>query len=282
MKINTAPDPGQFRTSALRSPPGRVDRERKVIHGAKLMQLGPLNDNRPWTVDNETLQMALGFVQEPARGLKARWTHPNLSGDGLGKYLGRWQGARISGGALLADLHLAESAFNTPRGDLGTYVMDLAEEDPDAFGVSLATRLDDVMSEDNYEGPLRLVGVRAGDVVDDPAATSGFFGREAELPAVFTDLLTTHFANAPKEAVVARVESFLSKYYGQRISLQVKGVERTPKSLADVVRLPGRNLAAKPKSLADLVRLPKEAELKRQTAQPNAETDYLEKFVNIA
>ena len=247
MKINTAPDPRQFRTSALRSPPGRVDRERKVIHGAKLMQLGPLNDNRPWTVDNETLQTALGFVQEPARGLMARWTHPNLSGDGLGKYLGRWQGARISGGALLADLHLAESAFNTPRGDLGTYVMDLAEEDPDAFGVSLATKLDDVMSEDNYEGPLRLVGVRAGDVVDDPAATSGFFGREAELPAVFTNLLTTHFAGASKEAVVARVESFLSKYYGRRISLQVRGVERTPKSLTDVVRLPSRSLAAKPK-----------------------------------
>ena len=43
-----------------------------------------------------------------------------------------------------------------------------------------------------------------------------------------------HFAGTAKEAVVARVESFLSKHYGRRISLQVKGVERTPKSLTDV------------------------------------------------
>lgn len=222
MSINVKAPRELLRTGVLRAAPGRVDRKQKVIYGAKLMQLGDVNDSRPWTVDEETLNQVLEFASQPNKGLKARWTHPNLSGDGLGKYLGRWQNPRIEEDAVVADLHLADVAFDTPKGDLGTYVMDLAEEDPEAFGISLATKLDDVMFTEDYEGPLRLAGLRAGDFVDEPAATRGGLfelDNQADLDSVATWILDHHFADAEPSVVVNRLEGFLSRYFGESVSM---------------------------------------------------------------
>jgi len=142
--ITTAPPAEAFRTDTVRQQPQRVDRQANVIYGASMMQVGDLNegDARPWTVDMETLQQALSLAQQSRSGVKARFTHPNMSSDGMGSYLGRWANWRIEGETLRADLHIADAAFTSPQGDLGNYVMDLAEADPGAFGVSLAPRND--------------------------------------------------------------------------------------------------------------------------------------------
>lgn len=203
----------------------RVDRAAKVIRGAKVIQLGAVNDSRPWDVDQETLSQVAEYIGRPNKGLKARFTHPGLSDDGLGKYLGRWRDPRIEGDAVYADLHIAEAAFNSPSGDLGTYVLDLAEEDPEAFGVSVATKLHESMFAELEEGerlPLRIAGLHAADFVDTPAATrGGLFDEHSQdaIPAVATWILENHFRNAGPEEVLQRVEKFLSRHYGKGESM---------------------------------------------------------------
>ena len=229
--ISTAPPADAFRTDAIRDQPQRVDRQANVIYGASMMQVGDLNegDARPWTVDMETLQQALSLAQQSRTGVKARFTHPNMSSDGMGSYLGRWANWRIEGETLRADLHIADAAFTSPQGDLGNYVMDLAEADPGAFGVSLAPR-NDAASLQTFEKrpnpqpsdrwPIRMTALRAADVVDEPAATrGGFFSLDADLrnlPAQATALLNTYFGDAEPDVVRARIAGFLDRYFSTK------------------------------------------------------------------
>jgi hypothetical protein len=217
-----------FRTTALRSAPAvGVKRDAKRIEGVKVMQLGKVNDSRPWVVDEQTLAQVVEFGNAPNKGLKARFTHPSMSDDGFGKYLGRWNNFRVEGDSAYADLQLSESSFDTPNGDLGSYVMDLAEEDPEAFGVSAATMLSQSMYEDPKDGetmPLRLDGLRAVDFVDEPAATrGGLFDMTspAGLPALTTWIVESHFADREPAEVVERMCSFLSKHYGRDVMSEV-------------------------------------------------------------
>lgn len=232
--INSLTDPAMFRTTRTAEMPVRVDRKANVIFGASLMQVGDLNDAevRRWTVDAKTLDQALSLGNQSGNGLKARFTHPNMSADGMGSYLGRWKNLRIDGGTLRGDLHIADAAFTSPQGDLGNYVMDLAESDPESFGVSLATKLDSAdlqqfqsMNDSKPKAerslwPMRFVAIKAGDVVDDPAATrGGMFSLDADLrdlPAQATALLSTYFGDAQPDVVRGRIASFLDRYFASR------------------------------------------------------------------
>ena len=232
--LDTPPRNGMFRTSTTTAPPVRVDRSARVIFGASLMQAGDLNDgdSRNWTVTQDTLQQAYTFATRGNNGLKARFTHPNMSSDGMGSYLGRWKNFKLDGGTLRADLHIADAAFKSPQGDLGTYVMDMAENEPDMFGVSLATELDmgslaefesQAEQSGNYADrwPMKFTAVRAGDVVDEPAATrGGMFDLMSpdlrNLPAQATALLATYFGDAEPAAVKARIDSFLDRYFANK------------------------------------------------------------------
>jgi len=229
--IDTPPKADMFRTmTATPTESPRVDREKKIIFGASLFQAGDINDERPWTVDDGSLKNALELMQKGNSGTKARFTHPNMSADGMGSFLGRWKNPRIEGDTLRADLHIAEQAFRSPQGDLGTYVMDMAEDDPDMFGVSLATRVNEAemeklrlerLSENpEWKGrlPLRFRAIHAADVVDEPAATRGGFFSLSDvdnrnLPAQATLLLDSYFADAEPEVVTARINGFLATYF---------------------------------------------------------------------
>lgn len=232
--IDSLTDPAMFRTTRTAEAPVRVDRKANVIFGASLMQLGDLNDAevRPWTVDSKTLDQALSMASRSANGLKARFTHPNMSADGMGSYLGRWKNLRIDGSTLRGDLHIADAAFTSPQGDLGNYVMDLAESDPESFGVSLATKLDSADLQqfttqndskpkaERSLWPMRFAAIKAGDVVDDPAATrGGLFSLDADLrdlPAQATALLQTYFGDAEPAVVRGRIEAFLNRYFSNQ------------------------------------------------------------------
>lgn len=218
---------GFFRTSALRAAPANIDTEANIISGVKVMQLGKVNDDRPWEVDQQTLAQLVQFGNLEPKGMKARFTHPSMSDDGFGKYLGRWKNFRIEGDAAYADLQLSDSSFETPNGDLGSYIMKLAEEDPEAFGVSAATKLSDEMYQEVPQGkviPLRLAGLRAVDFVDEPAATrGGLFDMSSPsgLPALATWIVETHFADREPAEVVERMCSFLSKHYKRDVMSEV-------------------------------------------------------------
>jgi len=233
--LRKAPSPSVFRSQPVRAAATRVDRENRVIYGAKIIQLGKIDDGegRRNIIDQTTLDQVvnLGTAAGP-RGIKSRFTHPSMSSDGLGKFLGRYKSFRLEGDAVLADLHLGRAAFTSPKGNLGQWVLDMAEEDPEAFGNSIVfTPNRDAMKKTRIEdGPdegweyTRLKKLRAADVVDDPAATrGGFFSTDeslfpslAELPAAATQLLDHYFAEAPPEAVRARVDGLLRKYFSAK------------------------------------------------------------------
>jgi hypothetical protein len=287
-----------FRTSVLNSTP-RVDRKAKVISGANLMQLGDINDSRPWTVDEGTLANAQELMSRGNNGSKARFTHPNMSADGMGSFLGRWKNVRIEGDKLVGDLHLADQAFKSPQGDLGTYVMDMAEEDPDMFGISLATKINDAEmeklrlekksadSEWNGRTPLRFRAVHAADVVDEPAATrGGFFSAEVDnrnLPAQATMLLDAYFSDAEPEVVTARINGFLATYFqskGLKMS-EHKPAEKTAESTPI-------DLAAERKAAADLARqeererVTKITALCKQASKEDLAAGFCEKGLSVA
>lgn len=225
MTITTLPPSTTFRTAPLMEAPQGVDRENNRILGAAIIRRGNLNegDTRLQFVDETTELQVYAMGNERAGGLKARFTHPSMSSDGLGKYLGRWTNFRRDGEVIRADLQIADSAFTTPKGDLGSYIMDLAEEDPDSFGVSIAPVLDrEAMKREEQEDgrqPVRISKLIAADVVDEPAATSGFFSREddvRDLPAMAVRLLDEHFAGAPADVISGRVNGLLERYFRSR------------------------------------------------------------------
>lgn len=135
-------------------------------------------------------------------GVRVRFTHPDMSSDGIGRKLGRVRNGRLDGDVVRGDLHFSKTSHATPEGDLASYVMNLAEEDPDLFGASIVFE-HDYEAEDEFiidHGGFgafesddadnvknlphnRLRELRATDVVDEPAANPAGMFHATEIPA---------------------------------------------------------------------------------------------------
>lgn len=173
--------------------------EAGIMRGVSLIAEGEALGHGMW-IDQETLaQVTNEAGKNDEQGLKARFTHPSMSSDGMGRLLGRIHDVRMSGDRVLGDLHFAKSAHDTPDGDLADYVMSLADEDPRAAGLSIVFEHDfdslelfmsenvdeagkfkspDHRNKNNYPH-VRLAELRAADVVDEPAANpDGLFDRQ--------------------------------------------------------------------------------------------------------
>lgn len=124
----------------------KVDRDKKALLGYVVAQEGPFKDKRG-EFNAEALSQIAEMGNAARGGLKSRFTHGDLSGDGTGKFLGRARDFSLSTAvdartgkkvkAVRADLHFDPTAFDTPHGNLADYVMRLAESDPDALSSSL-------------------------------------------------------------------------------------------------------------------------------------------------
>ncbi len=184
-----------------------------IIRRFSVMSRGEALGHGFW-VDATAIQQTADAINMQGLGIKSRFTHPSLSGDGFGKLLGRCFDAVVEGDRVLADLHFLVSSHDTPDGDLAGYVMKLAQEAPENFGASIAFEHDDegeeqffdanqeeIQGTDNRGNPksisrfkspdpdnvlglwhMRLAELRAVDIVDEPAANpSGLFHRETEV-----------------------------------------------------------------------------------------------------
>ena len=210
----------------------RVDRESRTIVGAKAMQLGSLvpGDGRPWKVDGTTLSQLRDLVNAKPGGVKMRFSHPNMSRDGMGRHLGRATNARIvedpQGAYVAVDAKLADPSLGRRTGDMVEHVLALAEQAPEDFGLSIAPLMDHkamskIEPDENGLTPIRLESLHAIDFVDEPAATrGGLFSLDssdvADLPARATDLLDTFFAESPADVIRARFGEFLERYLSHR------------------------------------------------------------------
>lgn len=159
---------------AAHSPSGRVDKENRVIYGVAIVEKGPVRfDSRKMYADDETLRRVLEFGKAAADGVKSHLSHGDDATDGIFNHLGRFRNFRVAGEATVADLHVARSAKD------GDYVLDLAAEDPKAFGASMVSMLDRNAPRrgDGFQAirPLDLVAI---DLVGVPALTSGLLAAE--------------------------------------------------------------------------------------------------------
>lgn len=178
----------------------KIDREggkykAGLIPGFSVISKGEALGHDLW-IDEVFLSQVADAINTLKTGSKSRFTHPGLSGDGLGKATGRVYNARVEGDRVFADLHLSNTAHKSPDGDLAGYLLDFAEEDPEAFGASISFRHDmeaeEEFVDENRDGEGRFVSpdpgnvhnfeharlrkLRAVDFVDSPAANpSGLF-----------------------------------------------------------------------------------------------------------
>ena len=196
-----------------------------VIRGIAVMSKGFVKDARGWEIDDMTLsQIVDAGNKHTGLGVKARFGHPNMSSSALGTFLGRVKNFSVDGDIARADLFLSKTAYKTPEGDLAGYVLNLAEDDPTAFGTSAVMGefdLDPKVEKDaqgNDLPPLlRIKSLMAVDAVDDPAANNGMFGKffnsSVELSAKASDYLDK-LLNDPQS--LEYVFAFLDRYRANR------------------------------------------------------------------
>lgn len=241
------PELPQRQRVRLSAGPVGVDRGRKLIRGMVVAQLGPFKSEGRGEFDENSLRQIVELW--PKAGLKSRFSHPNESSDGLGKFLGRARdprlatafavgpdGARVEVAAVRADLHLDPSAFKTPNGNLGQYVLDLAESDPGAISSSLVLNRSEEhrlnadgtpqLSADGQPLPplWRVKRLYATDVVDEGDAVDDLLGAAAleglrytrDYLAAGEAVLGKLFAGQTRNVVKARCLAYLERYLDRR------------------------------------------------------------------
>ncbi len=241
--------PDRLRVSAPARSIG-VDREKRVLLGYVVAQAGPFKSEGRGEFDYHSLEQIL--VLWPKNGLKSRFSHPTESADGLGKFLGRardpWFGkATTPDGktvdAVRADLYLDASAFEAnPNGNLGEYILTLAESDPAALSSSLVLRKEEEMRLDEHgvpqvddDGKLlpglwRPTRLFASDIVDEGDAVDGILSAPVREALSVVDglrwtrdylsageaLLNKLFAGQTRGVVEARLTAYLTRYLDRR------------------------------------------------------------------
>ena len=230
-----------------------VDRATETIHGFIVAQEGPFKSNGRGEFDRQSLDAIRKLMAAAPSWLKSRFTHPDLSNDGLGKFLGRVTDPRLdfithreSQGQLKmnriavvrGDLHIDPSSHDTPSGDIGKYVMDLAESDPDAMSSSLVLKSDqefrlkpDGTRQTDIDGELlpplwRPVALHAVDVVDTGDAVDGLLSANFDAESLpdsvvrqASALMDRQFAGKPPEFVRDRCIKWLNRFLVRKFGL---------------------------------------------------------------
>jgi hypothetical protein len=205
---------GKFRGSLAKGLSGGAGDDPAVLPGIALITRGEALGHGVW-IDQSFVASVGAALKSKPEGVKSRFTHPSLSADGLGKFLGRVTGGDLdaSGDIVRGSLKFAEVASNAPDGDLAGYVRNLAKEDPESFGASIVFEHDEpamiefalangaewaedrygrYLSLEKYKSPdplntknmlhVRLKSLVAVDIVDEPAANpDGLFHRSNPL-----------------------------------------------------------------------------------------------------
>ena len=252
----------------------RVDREggvfgKGLIEGVSLITLGEALGHDVWC-DEFFLSEVAEAVNASATGIKARFTHPGLSSDGVGTKLGKFFNARIEGEQVLADLHFQEAAYKTPDGNLAEYVMSLAVDTPEDFGLSIVfsqdlEATDDHMSMFTTRGTFtspdgrnienyphaRLDALWSCDAVDSPAANpNGLFKRGQET-AIEADALLEYVMGFSEEKPEQsafnvdgdRAKQFLARFLTRHNVTIQRGSDPVTEVVSTEVETPGLSRA---------------------------------------
>jgi hypothetical protein len=127
-----------------------------------------------------------------------------MSSTALGTFLGRAKNFRVDGNIARADLFLSKEAKEAPGGDLYNYVLGMAENEPDMFGMSIVFKPgkkyqrdedgEKVFSGFDDSAPVyvEMGKLLAADFVDDPAANAGGLFNSDTIAGQVSEFLDTH------------------------------------------------------------------------------------------
>ena len=159
----------------------KVDRDNGIISNVIVAAIGEAKGHNIF-LNSKFLNDVVTLASEHKTGIKARFGHPNICTTALGTYLGRYKNYHRLGDQVLADLYLDKSAKKSPNGNLYEYVLDMAENNPDMFGASIAFKQGKAITEfEEIDGQkvekqfATIKALYATDLVDSPAATDGLF-----------------------------------------------------------------------------------------------------------
>jgi len=155
----------------------QVDPEAGVIRNAAVLTIGPAIGHG-FQVDATMLEQARASIASRSRGVKCRLGHPEVQGGPLGPttdaaevMLGRVDNPRIEGPALRGDVKLAAYSAKSPKGDMRSYFLGIAQEDPEVVGLSVVFKPAPYEPGANGDLPFgRIERVQSVDFVGDPGA----------------------------------------------------------------------------------------------------------------
>lgn len=234
-----------------------VDEAAGVIKGVVILQGGidKVGDN----FDTTSLQQLTDLGNSQEMGVKCRFGHPTACADALGTYIGRYKNFSISNSgegrtAVVADLYLDPVAKESPRGDLYSYTLSMAKNNPDMFGNSIVYHRDEpYVSTETKDGQEittvyeRIKSFIASDVVDSPAATTNLFKSAEDFSALATEFLDDNpqiFELISKDESI--VTDFLQRFNHYKSEKQKMATQK--KSLPERVKDAVRNVFAEAKS----------------------------------
>ncbi|NQU20942.1 MAG: HK97 family phage prohead protease [Candidatus Nealsonbacteria bacterium] len=255
-----------------------VDHEAGAIRGYTVAQEGPFKSEGRGEFDQDSLRAIVRLMEgNGPLGTKSRFTHPDMSNDGLGKFLGRARRPRLAylddrqeRMCVRADLILDETALDEPVGGgkpLGRYVLDLATSDPDALSSSLVltvdeeTRLDSrgrpaLDEKGNVLPPLwRPKAIHASDIVDTGDAVGALLSTDNLPDAIVrkaSELLDAQFAGCSREVVEARCTAYFARYLSRRFGPAKPGRDLAAEDEARRARQRRRSAMLAPKLIARL------------------------------
>jgi hypothetical protein len=216
-----------------------VDVDRGVLRSVAITTEGEAKGHGVW-LDRDFVEEVVRQGNASKSGIKARFGHPTMSGSALGTFIGRFKNFRVQqrdGAAVaFADLYLSNSAKDAPGGDLYNYVVNLADEDPRAFGASIVFEPGESyfkQGEDADKEWATIKRFRAADLVDDPAANpDGLYSQwtRGTWAAQVSEFLDTHphvFKLLEENPGV--ISHFVEAYsqYKERKEMGIPGDEKT-------------------------------------------------------
>ena len=196
------------------------------------------------------------------------WTHSDLSADGLGRHLGRWENVRSEAVLLCPECKIEADSLSCPGCSQGVtlawrsvgdfvfdesahklrpdgldvpapvYLMDRADEDPQGLGISVVAHfaLEEATAEGNEPKQLARIESKGdllrGDWVADPAANPIGLHAGTNTPSELTEGATRALdrlvTRLGSEQAKTRALAFLARYFGDAFE-EVTPVEVAPR-----------------------------------------------------
>ena len=285
---NIAEDKWLMSTTLFARKPDSVDMEKGIIEGISLVTEGEALGHGVW-LDSDFVKSTVNQGNGLKQGLKVRFGHPNMSSTALGTFMGRAKNFRKIGNIAKADIFLSNSSKDAPGGNLWDYVLKLAKDDPEAFGLSIVFDIEkkyqlDEIGEKEYtdfakdnKTFVELKKLNAVDFVDSPAANpGGLFSQfnKGTMAAQMTEFIDTHpeiLELVANDTTI--IDKFMSRY-DNYLKLKNGGYQMPKDTKPEVKPEP------KPEIKPELKPEPKPEGDSEET--PNEELSEVSKFIALA